>query len=177
MHDYLSICLVIYLSIILIAFNTLKKNRQEDENQPYTCPADREGLDRDKVYNFHLPSKLLRALCFGLVYFLGKIANKVDRNKLPEVMEQVFFQACRTRKSSDTHPYFFSYSGKCEINFRSISAIQSKAFFDFFKVIIKMITVIIIIMHQHIHNRGRYGYILIQPLAVMQLRNRRKTVP
>ena len=70
MHDYLSICLVIYLSIILIASNTLpkKKNRQEVQNQPYTCPADREGLDRDKVNNFHLPSNLLQALCFGLVY-------------------------------------------------------------------------------------------------------------
>ena len=108
MHEYLSICLVIYLSIILIASNTLQKkktNRQEVQNQPYTCPADREGLDRDKVNNFHLPSNLfLRALCFGLVYFLGKIANKVDRNKLPEVMKQVFFQAFRTRKSPDTHP-------------------------------------------------------------------------
>ena len=34
------------------------KNRQEAQNQPYTCPADREGLDRDRVNNFHLPCNL-----------------------------------------------------------------------------------------------------------------------
>ena len=27
-------------------------NRQEDQDKPFTCPVDREGLDRDRVNNF-----------------------------------------------------------------------------------------------------------------------------
>ena len=32
--------------------------RQEAQNQPYTCPADRKRLDRDRVNHFHLPCNL-----------------------------------------------------------------------------------------------------------------------
>ena len=105
-----------------------------------------------------LPSNLLRALWFGFVYSLGEIASKVDRNKLPEVMKQIF-KLLLTRQSHTRIRTFFFYSGKCEINFSSISAIRSKAFFDSSKNIIKMIIIIIITMYHHIHNRGRYEYI------------------
>ena len=42
----LFICLFVYLF------------RQEAQNQPYTCSADRKGLDRDRVNHFHLPCNL-----------------------------------------------------------------------------------------------------------------------
>ena len=59
LHLYLFIYLFVYLFIYTFKLLPLTpKNRQEAQNQPYTCPADREGLDRDRVNNFLLPCNL-----------------------------------------------------------------------------------------------------------------------
>ena len=47
---------MVYLPIFICLFVYLF--RQEAQNQPYTCPADRKGLDQDRVNHFHLPCNL-----------------------------------------------------------------------------------------------------------------------
>ena len=49
--SYIFINLFIDLLLLLLKL----KNRQEVQNQPCTCPADREGLNRDQpVSDYHL---------------------------------------------------------------------------------------------------------------------------
>ena len=53
--------------------------RQEAQNQPYTCPADRKGLDRDRVNPFHLPCNLFVycVLVLSIIYLF--IHLRVER--------------------------------------------------------------------------------------------------
>ena len=49
--SYIFLNLFIDLLLLLLKL----KNRQEVQNQPCTCPADREGLNRDQpVSDYHL---------------------------------------------------------------------------------------------------------------------------
>ena len=47
-------------------------NRQEVQRQPYSCPADRKRLDRDRVNHFRLLFIFLRLflICFWSYLFL-----------------------------------------------------------------------------------------------------------
>ena len=66
-----------------------------------------------------LPSNLLRALWFGFVYSLGEIASKVDRNKLPEVMKQIFKLLLTRQSHTRIRTFFFSI----QENVKLISAV------------------------------------------------------
>ena len=64
----------------------MQNSRQEVQRQPYSCPADRKGLDRDRVNHFHLPCNL--CVLSAIFSLKACIPNEAVRVKLESLSKQ-----------------------------------------------------------------------------------------
>ena len=98
-----------YIPLFIVIFCHTRKNnkakkedRQEDQNQSYTCPADRRGLDHDQVNNFHLLSYLLPLMCclvLSILYYMYIQGNTTHNRQRADECVKCFLKAFKTSRS------------------------------------------------------------------------------